>query len=281
LPGTKLELTGNPESLYFFGIDPARNSDNLSISICKYSGDKIIPVRTISFSNTPFPEVATYIRKLLKQYSVAMIGMDAGGGGLALKDLLADPSTATSIDDIVLDIDDESTIGKKGKRILRMVDFSPGWIQEANFTLKASMEHKRLCFPDVVESDHYIRPTDNVLDENDLAAAEHIKTINELQSIVMTATKTGVLHFDTPGKHQRKDRYSALLIAHKMAYDFFVTGFQKKQLASGGVMGPNGLLVNGDEDSEFAWGQTKVIDDIKRAKAKAYGRDLIIGGSLE
>jgi hypothetical protein len=193
-----------------------------------------------------------------------MIAMDAGGGGLTMKDLLADPMTTLDKSKILLDMNDEENITREGRRIIKMVDFVPKWIADANFDMRASMEHKRLVLPDINMADTFIKPEADKNDLEDTMLDEYLKLIDELQSIIMTATKTGVLHFDTAGSHMRKDRYSALLIAHDAAYQFIKSGYETKELAEGGFLGPDGKLMMGDADYE--WVDTKIIDEIAAAK---------------
>lgn len=262
----KLEMQGEKGAKYILGVDPARNNDNFAISIIKLAGQEMRLVRVITYKDTAFPIVAQKIRELLRLYNIELIGVDAGGGGLAIKDLLADPMTANGLDEILLDIDDETSIGKKGSRKLRMVNFSSQWIGEANYNLRSSFEHRKLLLPAIRESLTFIKPEQDVLDLEDQSIVDYLATINELQSIVMTATKTGVLHFDTPNPHMKKDRYSALLVGHKIAYDYLVGNFQPKELATGGFIDNHGNLLTGEEDQEIIWTTTRILDDLARAR---------------
>lgn len=259
--GFYLEAKGEKDGRYILGIDPARNSDAFAINVIRIVGDTMRSVRTISFQNTPFPELATYIRELCRTYNVEAIGMDAGGGGLAMKDLLANPMTANGEFEIILDAEDEDTIGRKGRRILRMMNFSPKWILEANFDMRSSLEHKKLLFPDISLADTYIRPTASVEDTEDLMSVEYFKLLDELQSIVTSATKGGQLHFDTPNTHMRKDRYSSLLVAHRVAYDILKSSYGVKEIAAGALWIGNSVQVydgTQQEDIEFAPGSELV-----------------------
>ncbi len=270
--------TGNPGEIYVMGIDPARDRDNFAICILKVIGREMRLVRNIAMNNTAYPEITRLIRKLIKDYNIAYIMMDKGGGGSAVRDMLADPITAADQKEIILDMDDEGTIGQRGRRILRLVPFTTSWIAEANHELRTSLEHKQLMFPAINESDSFIKPDDsgNII-ENQMIL-DFIALLKEMESIELSVTKTGVLHFDTPNPHMRKDRYTSILLAHKIAYDFLVTSFQPKELAEGGTLGPGGL-VSPDVAEEADWNITKVIDDIERLKRSGHRHD-VAGGAL-
>lgn len=274
-----LEMKGEKGFKYVIGIDPARSDDNFSISILKLVGETMKLVRVVTFNKTPFPEVAQFIRKLSKEYDVLYIGVDKGGGGLAMKDDLANPMTADSANDILLDADDDENVAKKGRKILKMVDFSTRWISEANHDMRVSMEHKKLMFPAHREGSTFIKPDADSGDLQDQAFVDYFALIDELQAIIVTATKTGALHFDTPNPHMKKDRYSSLLVAHKIAYDFMVEGYQPKELAMGGWLGTGGsIIMPGNEHQEQHWEQTRIIDEISaahRAKARLGDGSLI------
>lgn len=262
-----LELKGEKGARYFIGIDPARASDHFSIYVLKMVGDQMKLVAMYSFFQTPFHTIAQFVRKLTHDFNVEQIGIDSGGGGLPFKDALANPSTAEGVKDILLDFEDDDNIGKQGRRIIKMINFSTGWITDANYDMRASMEHKKLLIPMIHEGSTFIKPEVDTEDALDTMRVEYLAMIKELQSIVTTATKTGLLHFDSENPNMRKDRYSALLVAHRVASDFIKQGFQKKELAVGGWIGKSGEIVSPAETDDYAWdGPARVIDEIKLAQ---------------
>ncbi len=269
-----LEERAKGNGIYFMGIDPARNDDDFAISVIKLVGNEMRLVRSIAYKKLPLPIVAGKIRELVKEYKVALIGMDAGGGGLAMKDLLGDPMTAQGPEDILLDIDDEETVARRGSRILRMVNFSASWIAAANYEMKASLEHKRLLLPNMQAGDTFIRPDKDDSDILDSMAADYIEAINQIVSIELTMTKGGVIKFDTPHQRTKKDLYTSVLIAHKILADYIKSGFKPKELAIGGWLGQGGKLITGEEEDDIVddWKLTKIIDKINEAKAGRPGR---------
>ncbi len=271
-----LELEGEKGARYFMGIDPARNHDALAIVILKLVGEQMRLVRVMTYEKTPFPEIAEVIRKLLREYNIEMIGMDKGGGGLTLKDLLENPMTATAKSDIILDMDDELNMAKEGRKILRMVDFYTAWISDANFDMRSSFEHKKLMLPCYDSADTFVKPKIDLNDKDDIAVTEYFNTIEEITSIVMTATKSGSLHFDTLKQGARKDRYSAILIAHKILYDLIRSGYQKQELGTGGFLGSR----FGDEAKQDEWKETITLEEIQERALEIHKKGSLSDGAL-
>jgi hypothetical protein len=127
--------------------------------------------------------------------------MDSQGGGHAIKDLLQEGYNKHVL---ILDPEDENMEGKKGKRILNMINPTPAWISDANFDTLALLENKDLRFPAVPISGNNIEEK----------LHEEVKLLkSQMLNIIITETARGVRHFDTPRKGQNKDLYSALVLA--------------------------------------------------------------------
>lgn len=269
-----LEEKAKGNGLYFMGIDPARNDDDFAISIIKLVGNEMRLVRVIAYRKLPLPIVANKIRELIKEYKIVMVGMDAGGGGLAVKDLLGDPQTANGPEDIILDLEDEETIARRGSRILKMINFSSSWIAGANYELKAAFEHKRLMLPDMHAGDVFVKPERNEDDVTDNMIADYLEGINQIVSIELTMTKSGILHFDTHKQKTKKDLYTSILICHKILADYIKAGFKPRELPVGGWLGQRGELLDpeSDKDVQDDWKLTRIIDEISAAKAGRPGR---------
>jgi hypothetical protein len=164
-------------------------------------GKNVELVNVLEISGATTQELVTVVQDLCEQYNVARIFMDRGGGGKAVCDLLEEGYNGK---EPILDISNEANRGKAGRHILEMIKFTPNWITDANFTTLALLEDKRLLFPERAFTH---------LDKE----AEVIETIKRLKSqmlnIIVTQTSSGVLHFDTPKKSQKKDLYSAIILA--------------------------------------------------------------------
>lgn len=242
-----IEIQGQPGFEYVMGIDPARKTDNFAINILKlYSHNETYRnVYCFSMRGKSWPKAVRKIRELLAKFNVVRIALDAGGGGTAVEDLLQDEAFIDSPKGElpIWRIDDDEHARYLGEHILDVVDFTPKWIREANYGLISDMEHKKILFPyralDFEAKD---------FDENEAAKdevwAEIDDQIKETCMIVVTPTKTGVEHFDIPElpasqqgtlkSYQRKDRYSALILAAYAARTYFTQNQRAVQLPSMG-----------------------------------------------
>lgn len=213
-----MEEKGNKNDVYVMGIDPARESDFFVIMIVKISqnGNKVVKIE--SHHKPDFPRMNRRIRQLLRDFNVARIAIDYGGGGLAVRDMLAEEflnldeyTGEHNVEEPILPIDEKQFPDRVGKRILDVVYFSPKEIHQMNVDLKADMEHKRILIPkEPVFGD------DEVFNHYQ----EFKKLEEELISIITTVRPSGIIHFDTPSKSAIKDRYTAMLLANKAARDY-------------------------------------------------------------
>lgn len=217
------------------GCDPARSGDNFAISIFKVNikTEKIRLIRVLTYNKMTFPFMHLEIRRLRKLYDVSEIAIDSGGGGQTMRDLLADPKICPPGDDVILQRDFDEHRFKHGKRILRLVEFSRyEWLADANNNLLLGLQNGTLQIAGEKGSLKNGSDFDETPDE-EAARREIDKTIEEMQNIVVTRTQTGRMHWDTPQKHQRKDRYSAVLIGYDQAYSYLDNINKPQSLVSG------------------------------------------------
>lgn len=222
-----IELSGQKGFQYVMGVDPARKTDNFSISILKLMGDnKYRNVYCYSMRNKSWPKAVAKIRELLKKFNIVRMSVDSGGGGTTVEDLLQDPSLIGQGDRAIWRYDEDEHIKYEGDHILDMVNFTPGWIGEANYGLASDIEHRRILFP-------YRSSTNETISEaheEDETWDEIEEQIKEMCMITVSPTKTGIQHFDIPDlptsqqatlkSYQRKDRYSAILLAAHAARSY-------------------------------------------------------------
>ncbi|MEM8875315.1 MAG: terminase family protein [Planctomycetota bacterium] len=218
-----------PGMKYTMGIDPARESDNFAIAIFEVDPDMgdINLVRMITYHRPEWPFVAREIHKLVKQYRMESFAMDAGGGGTTLRDLLADPAHCPTGCQPILEQDYDGHRRKHGRRILEpLVQFGKyEWLHDANHNLRSGLESKKLS----------IAASPRIWAKHlDDADAELESTLVEISTIVTTTTASGRCRWDTPSKHQRKDRYSAVLVGYDNAHKLLDTTTKPRQLAMGG-----------------------------------------------
>jgi hypothetical protein len=97
---------------------------------------------------------------------------------------------------------------------------------EANYSLCADIEQRRLLFPYALNEDKYLKDKMTKDDKEVYSEASEIMDLikeckEQLTQIEITATdKTEVEHFDLPPEikwRDKKDMYSALLLADAMA----------------------------------------------------------------
>ena len=250
---------GNPQYQYVYGIDPASEKDNFSIVVLELHQDhsRIVYCWTTNRSNFKdrqktglvqehdfYGFCARRIRNLMKVFPCERIGMDAQGGGVAIEEALHDPGKLEEGEQLIWPVIDydkpKETDDQQGLHILELVQFAKAdWTAAANHGLRKDFEDKILLFPrfdnlslglaldregkDVLDSS-----IDKVYDNESECILEIEDLKDELTTIVMTQTSTGVVardKWDTPdiklpnGKKGklRKDRYSALVIANMIA----------------------------------------------------------------
>ena len=219
-----VRLDGDTRKRYVMGVDPARTSDAFSISILEINGHKRRYVYCYSYIDKPYSFGAMKIRELISKFNIEIIGMDAGGGGLAVKDFLETPELIPDGQKAIIDIDDPNKL-KNGDRILRMINFAPKWIEEANFLLQKNIEDGELLFPTTVLQGRAYHG--DAIDQVEETHEEIEECKREMAQISVTQTVTGLRHFDIQPSiddkkrkiKPRKDRYSSLLIANIVARD--------------------------------------------------------------
>lgn len=217
------------------GIDPARNGANFAIVIIQLDirDRKVRVKRMLTYNKQTYPYMHLEIRRLIKEYNIAEIAMDSGGGGTAIRDLLADDESCPLGHDVILQRDFDEHESRKGRRILTLVEFSRyEWLHDANHNLLLAFQNSSLELPvekgALISSDSY-----DETPEEEMAHAEIKQLVEELQNIITKFTPTGRMQWDTAHKKQRKDRYSALLIGYDMANSYLSSLNKPQQLASG------------------------------------------------
>jgi len=184
------------------------------------------------------------IRDLIKLFAPIRIEMDSQGGGYAIGEMLRNKKLLDKDGGDfpiyeTIDFDDpKPTDGETdGRHILHLVQQSNTFNAEANVALHKGFETRRLLFPafDVVKIEASIlaEKSMNIMFDTYEECVYNIEELkNELCTIQMSATTTGKEKFDTPnvvsggaveGRQKKgrlkKDRYTALMLAHKYVYD--------------------------------------------------------------
>ena len=243
-------LRGDPNKKYIFGVDPASEVDNFSIVVLEINEDhrRIVHCWTTNreqhkqkvksgFSSESdfYAYCARKIRDLMKIYPCVHIAMDAQGGGIAVMESLHDSDKLedgeVAIWPVIDDDKPKDTDDHRGLHILEMCQFAKyEWLAEANHGLRKDFEDKAILFPrfDAITlglSNAEDGMKGRVFDTLEQCVMEIEDLKDELTMIQITQTATGRDKWDTPetvigtGKKgkQRKDRYSALIMANMAA----------------------------------------------------------------
>jgi hypothetical protein len=212
-----VQIKGQKEEEYVLGVDPARASDAFAICLIQKSSPNKV-VGAWEYYKNEFPKMANIIIELCDNFNIVAVHMDAGagGGGLAMKDLLGEEERFGTRR--LLDVEDDDTLGLAGRRVLYL--FNPGSKSnaEAVHASLSLMEQDNLAFPS--------RPKAN--DPIELEKLESVydtveKMIGQILLIEVSQTRSGVAHFDVPsgGGHgvQKKDLFTSFILAAKKVYD--------------------------------------------------------------
>ena len=236
-------VSGNSESQFIYGIDPASEQDNFSIIVLEVFPDHRRIVYCWTTNRNNFKErlktgliqdhdfygfCTRKIRNLMKVFPCSRIGLDAQGGGVAIEEALHDPSKLEAGESLIWPIIDydksKETDSQQGLHIIELIQFAKAeWTSQANHGLRKDLEDKIILFPrfdnltlglalekegkDILSSD--LNPIYDSLSEC-ILEIEELK--NELTTIVMTQTSTGAGardRWDTPEiklQHGKKGR---------------------------------------------------------------------------
>jgi len=232
-------LRGDPKKEYVMGIDPARSRDAFAVVIIELAEHQMGEHKLVyanAWEQRPFQEMYERVNDLLLRFNIVRVHMDAGGGGTTMRDLLSNPYVHAVGDRLVrelplLDMDDDTVKFQEGRHVLRMVKFAPEIINKMNMDLKAAFERKSLLIPGRIAKDNWKDP--DAMEEAQILSKMDV-LMDQIANIVATPTKTGWFHFDTPRQRDKKDLYSALLLAFNAALDVRQDAGEKpKQLAHG------------------------------------------------
>lgn len=213
---------GSHDKQYIYGIDPASEQDNFSITILEVHPEHSRVVYCWTTNRSNFKErqktglvqehdfygfCARKIRNLMKIFPCARIGMDAQGGGVAIEEALHDPSKLEEGENPIWPIIDinkpKDTDDQQGIHIVELIQFAKAdWTSQANHGLRKDLEDKILLFPrfdnvtlalaldqegkNILDSD-----LNNIYDSLSECILEIEELKNELTTIVMTQTSTG------------------------------------------------------------------------------------------
>jgi hypothetical protein len=199
--GFTLEVRGEPSAEYIAGIDPNQGGSASCGAVIVKLGNPNRIVNVLELRGRTTQELTKMTQAICDSYKIVRIFMDKAGGGKAVMDLLEEGYDGY---EPIIDNSDDDKRHVKGRHILEMINFNPSWIADANYTTLAMLEDKKLLFPEPP------RTSAEILGKS----YDNVNTLKkQMLNIVVTQMSSGTLHFDTPKKGQKKDLYSAIILA--------------------------------------------------------------------
>lgn len=232
------QVVGTTGKSYILGVDPARSEDSFAIAVVEINNPARI-VHALEYQKETFPKMASVLEDLCMSFNVQSIYMDAGGGGMAIKDILAENHRSLPGGPI-LDNEDEAHQQKTGRHILTMCNFGTEFISESNFAALRLLERRELLFPSPSRAEVLSEQRRNTEDES---WSTINRMLQQMQTIIISETPTGKIHFDVPkgaghGVH-KKDLYTAFMLAARGIYDFlWAEGIPDSELHHPGIITP-------------------------------------------
>ncbi|MCK5610129.1 hypothetical protein KAR91_50110 [Candidatus Pacearchaeota archaeon] len=213
---------GKANREYVMGVDPAKQIDRFAVTIIERgSPHKVVYQWTAQ--KKKYSECAAHMRELCRRFNIVAICIDAGGGGLAVEEMVNMEKTEDGIEirkpnePKFYRFDDEREEAKDGIPLLHLQSFSSNWLDESNTLLQKNIEDSSTMFPVTISK--------SALDEEEEDILFEINELKkELSSITIIYTKTGKKSFDLKPHDERKeegvkhkDRYSSFLLCNYIA----------------------------------------------------------------
>lgn len=243
-------IKGDKGRRYILAVDPASEIDNFAIIILELWNNHRRIVYSWTTNKQDYKErvkseltkdgdyysfCSRKIRQLLKEFPCAAIAIDSEGGGRFIVECLQNTKLMEDDDEPLYPVidytDPKDTDNKYGQHIIHLIKFADSeWTSKANHDLRGAFESKTCLFPyndavDIALAISESELSNSIYDtlEDCIFEIEELK--NELSTIIITQTPNGRDKWDTPEiklpgskkGRMRKDRYSALLMAHAVS----------------------------------------------------------------
>ena len=214
-PGpVEIEFEGAKNAEYIVGIDVARRVDNFAIAVIRNENGRRKLVRMVTMNAATYPEMHAVTREILTKFPVVAVAIGSGGGGDAIKDLLAEPwrdphSGVVHPRMLCVHGDDERHDQMPGAHIVHMINENNKVNNIMYSAMKSDMEHLRFIFPSPrLFGSEAVSPTEEE------AMKQIIATQNEFMKLQAVPTSLGH-RFDPPDpKRDRKDRATACVLGN-------------------------------------------------------------------
>jgi len=248
---------GRKGKRYIVAVDPAREEDNFILMVAELEKTyaKLVYVKCLNkatFSEVnAFKEMHDEIRRIVLAFDPERIALDSGGGGLPLRDMLAEDYIFTKEDGQkvlmgpIFQIEGQrkehdEIRDPSANRILDLVHFSTRFVNDSSWRLRKMFETKFLRLATspltILRNEEEVEDPDKkiMVSRRDILANEMDLMIQECSNIITIElpTQKGSFKFDTPQKSMKKDRWAAMiLMAHEIEQ---LLGERDVDLASGG-----------------------------------------------
>jgi len=235
-----VSIKGTPGSEYVLGVDPARASDAFALCLIELGQPNKL-VAAWEFYQNVFPKMTKTIMDICQSFNVVAIHMDAGagGGGLAIKDLLAEEER-WGASARILDADDEDVKDLSGRHILHLFNPSPKTNAEAVYASLNLLETNNLYLPKRPQPRGSSKEAFDELDSLEGIYENIENMLRQMMLIEVTESRSGVAHFDVPsgGGHasQKKDLFTAFILAGKKTYDLIMSDEEEEGILEVGII---------------------------------------------
>lgn len=289
-------LYGDKTKKYVYGVDPAYEGDNFAIVILELNGPsrRVVHAWTTQASdhkdkirdgvvteNDYYHYCARKIRNLMKRFPCEFIAIDPQGGGRAIIEAFMDQTKLLENELIILPTIEPEEKAKEtdimtGLHIVKIINFTPNWISDANHALKKDMEDKSLMFPFTDEISYALAEyydessgeSKTLYDTLDDCIYEIDELKKELTTVVITETSTGKEKFDTPSiktginkkGRLKKDRYSALLLSNWVARSIIL---DESQFSNPDTKTMSGFVAIGKNKGSLYVGNAKIAKQLQ------------------
>jgi len=271
--GQSVEIRGEAGAEYILAVDPSwsesDSSDDFAMQILKLEPDRegAVVVHSYAMSGTNLKKHIAYMLYVLDNFNIVSIVMDYNGGQQFLSSINESAEFAErgiKIKTIEADLDNPQEYNKalmEARRQYNLKDYricilrkpSSNWIRNANESLQAAFDHKRILFAGMALDtkngpQHYIQQISSPIDISGISFCgeeyeikgqdnrgrmidfleiqkENIElTKSQCALIEVTTSPQGTQSFDLPrelrsqtGRNKtRKDSYSALVLGNWM-----------------------------------------------------------------
>jgi hypothetical protein len=161
------EDSGENNSRYVMGIDPASERDNFAISIVKISDESSRQLvfcwstnrKKFEQSRKKKPQnfvgiddyntfILRKIHELCGRFNISRINIDSGGGGRSVIEGLKDQSKLKDGEFCIFDMEDDEVSDRKGSHIIKVIEFSSReWYEAAHYNLLKDITTMSILFP--------------------------------------------------------------------------------------------------------------------------------------